>query len=433
MVSKMTSEVVRGNMPKLTKTLVETAPPRSKQYILWCSDLKGFGACINPSGSRSYVVDYRTADGARRRMTIGRHGPLTAEEARKLAIKTLGSTIQGDDPQLERRTRRKSLTVSDLCDRYFEAAEKGLVIGRGGKAKKTSTLATDRTLAEAHIKPLLGSKLVIDLKRADIVRLIRDVQAGKTAKAKPSSGKPRGRVRITGGPGAATRTAAAFGSILSYAVADGVIEANPTYGVKKPAGGRRERRLSEDEYRAFHAALRAAETDETKPWQGVAMLRVAALTGCRIGEVENLKWSEVDLNERLLRLEDSKTGKSIRPLGGAARAVLAALECDAKNPYVFPAARLDKRPYAGLTRFYRGLFKAAGLDGVTPHVLRHSFASVGADLGFTDSTIGACLGHSGSGVTSRYTHRLDSVLVAAADKIAQEVWRQMTSEVATEG
>lgn len=412
-------------MPKLTKTIVENSLVKDKQYTVWCSELKGFGVSINPAGSRSYMVDYHNKDGMRRRMTIGRHGPLTTEEARKLAIKTLGSTYHGEDPHFERKTRRKSLTVSELCENYLTAAEKGLIIGRGGQPKKAKTVSTDRSMVEAHVKPLLGRKLVIDLKRADIVKFIRDIQAGKTAKSATPSGNLRGMVRVSGGSGSATRTVASLGAILSYAVAEGIIDVNPTFGVKKPAIGKRERRLSSDEYAALGAVLRDYKQDETKAWQGTAIMWLLALTGCRSGEIENLKWSEVDLDAQVIRLADSKTGKSIRPLGASAKAVFECIEREAGNEYVFPAARLDGLPYAGFKRFYRGVFQKAGLDGVTPHVLRHSFASVGADLGFTDSTIGACLGHSGSGITSRYTHRLDSVLVAAADKIAKEIARQM--------
>lgn len=415
-------------MPKLTKTIVENSSAKTKQYTVWCSDLKGFGVSINPAGTKSYIVDYRTGEGARRRMTIGRHGPLTTEEARKIAIKTLGSTIQGEDPQLERRTRRKSLTVGELCQQYFELADKGLIIGRGGRPKKQISVDTDRSMINAHAVPLLGNKLVIDLQRSDIVKFIRDVSAGKTAKAKTQSGKLRGRVRVSGGAGSATRTVAALGAILTYAVSEGIIEINPTHGVKKPAIGKRDRRLNPDEYAAFGKALREAEGDETKAWQGVMSLRLAAYTGCRIGEIEKLRWSEVDFENSVLKLEDTKTGKSIRPLGNPGRELLNRLERDPQNDYVFPAKRLENKPYAGLKRFYRALFEASGFDDVTPHVLRHSFASVGADLGFSDSTIGAMLGHTGGGITSRYTHRLDSVLVAAADKIAQEVENQMAGK-----
>lgn len=416
-------------MPKLTKTVVERSQPKAKQYTVWCSDLKGFGLSINPAGSKSYIVDYRTSQGTRRRMTIGRHGPLTTEEARKLAIKTLGSTIQGEDPQLERKTRRSSLTVAELCDQYFDAAERGLILARGGKPKKPRSIDTDRGMCNAHIKPLLGRKLVIDLKRADVVKFIRDVTAGKSAKKIEPSGKLRGRIRVTGGAGSATRTTATLGSILSYAVTEGIIDVNPTYGVKKPAIGKRERRLSPEEYAAFGKSLTEAENDEAKAWQGVGALKLTAFTGCRIGEIENLKWSEVDLENCLLKLEDSKTGKSVRPLGTPALTLLKGMPKGSNRRYVFPSDNLEDRPYAGLKRFYRGIFKAAGFDDVTPHVLRHSFASVGADMGYSDSTIGAILGHAGSGITSRYTHRLDSVLIAAADQIALEIEMQMAGKV----
>ncbi|WP_449414963.1 tyrosine-type recombinase/integrase [Ochrobactrum teleogrylli] len=411
-------------MPKLTKSVVDESEPRDKQYTVWCSNLKGFGISINPAGSKTYIVDYRTGKGGpRRRMTIGRHGSITPDEARKIAIATIGETVRGEDPLLERKTRRKSLTVSELCSQYIEAAENGLIMGRKNQPKKLSTVATDKSAVDAHIVPLLGKKLVIDLSRKDISKFISDVTLGKTAtKTVEKSGKPRGRIRVTGGAGIATRVTATLGAILSYAVAEEIIEVNPTFGVKKPAIGKRERRLRPEEYRAFGKALREAEE---KAWQGGAALKLAAFTGCRIGEIENLKWSEVDLSSSLLTLEDSKTGKSVRPLGKPAVALLRSLSKTSNHMFVFPSDRLEDRAYAGIKRFYRGIFKAAGFDDVTPHVLRHSFASVGADLGFSDSTIGAMLGHTGSGITSRYTHRLDSVLIAAADKIAEEVERQM--------
>src|SRR4249919_2093376 len=102
-------------MPKLTKSVVDTATPREKQFTFWCSELKGFGAFVQPSGSRTYFVDYRNRDGVRKRMTIGRQGTITAEQARKLAIATLGEAVKGEDPAEERVLRRKALTMKDLC------------------------------------------------------------------------------------------------------------------------------------------------------------------------------------------------------------------------------------------------------------------------------------------------------------------------------
>ena len=112
-------------MPKLTKTVVDAAIPRAKQFTLWCSDLPGFGVYILPTGNRTYFVDYRNSAGVRRRLTIGRHGKLTTEGARKIAIATMGEVVKGEDPAEERVSRRNSLTVKELCDRYLEAAERG--------------------------------------------------------------------------------------------------------------------------------------------------------------------------------------------------------------------------------------------------------------------------------------------------------------------
>src|SRR5215204_2485977 len=66
---------------------------------------------------------------------------------------------------------------------------------------------------------------------------------------------------------------------------------------------------------------------------------------------------------------------------------------------------------------------------LTPHVLRHAFASVADDLGYTEATIGAMLGHSGGGTTSRYIHKLDPALLAAADRVAGRIADLMAGKV----
>jgi hypothetical protein len=107
-------------------------------------------------------------------MSLGQHGKLTTDEARKLAVVTLGGVLQGEDPAEERATRRKSLTVRELCERYLEAADKGLILGKRGQAKKASTLVADRSRIGAHVLPLIGNKKVSDLTRADMTRFMRD-------------------------------------------------------------------------------------------------------------------------------------------------------------------------------------------------------------------------------------------------------------------
>ncbi|QND67664.1 tyrosine-type recombinase/integrase [Mesorhizobium loti] len=415
-------------MPKLTKAVVDGADLRDKQYTIWCSELKGFGAYVHPTGSRTYFVDYRSGDGVRRRMTIGRHGAITAEQARKLAIETMGGVVlQKGDPLLERKTRRKSLTVAQLCDQYLKAADKGAILGRSRRPKKASTIEIDRGRIERHIKPLLGTKLVIDVTRADIVKFVRDVTAGKTAR-RDRSGKNGNRVLVTGGAGTAARTTGFLGGILTYAVGEGIIATNPVQGVPLPADNVRDRRLTADEYRAVGDALTGepAELDTPQAKTGAWLL---ALTGCRLGEISTLRWDEVDEAAGCFRLKDSKSGPSVRPVGREAFDVLREAIRVPGNPYVLPALRKTGH-YNGLAGAWVRLMERAGLEGVTPHTMRHSYASVGGDLGFADSTIAAMLGHAGGTVTSRYVHRLDTVLVAAANKIAGEVFRQMTGRTA---
>ena len=93
--------------------------------------------------------------------------------------------------------------------------------------------------------------------------------------------------------------------------------------------------------------------------------------------------------------------------------------------FVLPAAR-GSGAFGGMPGFWRRLVKRAELPDVTPHTLRHSFASVAGDLGYTENTIAAMLGHAAGSVTSRYVHHLDAVLIAAADRVARTIHRYMT-------
>jgi integrase len=399
-------------MPKLTKRVVDNAEVRPSDYFIWCDELPGFGVRIYPSSKRSYLVQYR-ADGRSRRAKIGLHGRLTTEEARRAAMALLGQVAKGEDPAEERATRRASMTVRELCGRYMRAAEKGLILGKKGTPKKSSTLLRDRSRIDRHILPLLGNRKVADLSRAEVARFMRDVTAGKTAVVEKTT-RLRGKAIVEGGSGAAARTVGLLGGILSFAVSEAVIEANPVHGVKRPADHKRTARLDPAAYRRLGQALAML------PPSADTAIRLLAMTGCRKGEVERLRWSEVDQAGHALRLLDSKEGASVRPMGAAVFDLLAVIERHKGCDYVCPG-RGENRPYGGLPGAWRRLTKAAELPGMTLHTLRHSFASTAADLGYSEPTIGAILGHASATITGRYTHMLDTVLIAAADRVAQAV------------
>jgi integrase len=343
---------------------------------------------------------------------------VTCEQARKEAIGLFGQIAKGEDPPEDREGKRTAMTVSQLCDSYMAAVEAGTVMGKRGLPKKLLTIQSDIGRINGHIRPLLGRRLVRDLTPVDIARFIRDVFEGKTAKTAKTA-KVRGKSIVTGGRGVATRSAGLLGGILSFAVSDGVVSVNPVTGAKKPAYAKRTARLSPDDYRALGTALDAAEQEGVNV-TAIAAVRLLALTGCRKGEILGLRWSEVDEPGHAFRMVDTKEGASVRPICSVAFGILNEFKQREGSVWVLPGERRDL-PYGGLSGAWRDILGRTKLASVTPHTLRHSFASMAGDAGYSEPTIAALLGHAAGTVTSRYTHILDTVLIATADRVAAQI------------
>jgi integrase len=380
----------------------------------WDSAVSGFGARRQVGTAVSYVLMYRTREGRQRRFTIGRHGaPWTPDTAREEARRLLGDIVRGMDPAADKRETRKAMTVAELCDAYLADADAGRLLTRRGQSKKASTLAIDRGRIERHFKPLLGRHAVAAVTRADVERFMHAVAEGKSAARVKT--KRRGLACVRGGRGTATRAVGLLGAIFTYAMRRGLRPDNPVHGVIRFADGRRERRLSDAEYAALGVALRKAEAAAIWP-AAIAAGRFLVLTGWRSGEALGLRWSEVDFARRTATLADSKSGRSSRPLSHAACDVLRGLRMTGE--LVFPATRGDGR-MTGFPKLWTRIALLGELPAdITPQVLRHSFASLSGDLGYSESTIAALVGHKGHSVTSRYVHAADAVLLAAADAIA---------------
>lgn len=233
-------------MPKITKRIIDAfeADPAGEQF-LWDIELKGFGVRMMPSGGGSYIIKYRNAEGRQRKMTIGRVGTLTPEEARQLAREKLAEASKGADPSAERQQIRRSITMTELCDLYLEEAE--------GKIK-ASTLAMDKSRIERHVKPLIGNRTVVSLTPVDVSRMQSDIIAGKTAQDRAG----RGGV-TTGGKGVAGRTVGMLGTILEFAKKRRVVTENVARGIKKPPEGKQKRFLSIEEISQLGRVMREAE------------------------------------------------------------------------------------------------------------------------------------------------------------------------------
>jgi integrase len=399
-------------MGKITKRSVESAPIKAADYIIWDDDLSGFGVRIFASGKRSYLIQYR-AQGRSRRFTIGPHGVWTPELARREAIAQLGRVARGDNPAEERHLDHQAITVRELCEMYLADLDAGLILGKRGRPKAPGTVVSDTGRIKRHIIPLLGNRRLKDLVKADVNRMMKDIMAGKTRMSAKTK-KLRGKSIVRGGVGTATRSVGLLGGILTYASEHGLIDNNPAHGIRKPKDNVRQRRLTEDEYRVLGGMLREAQGRYPTT---VAIIRQLALTGCRRSEIIDLAWSDVDLDRSCLRLSHSKEGYSVRPVGLPVVEFLESERAYADGSFVFAGWGYDNA-FGAFPNQWDAIIKGSRLDGITAHTLRHSFASIANDLGFTEITIAALLGHSKGTVTSKYVHALDTTLVMAADTIA---------------
>jgi integrase len=384
---------------------------------VWDTAVAGFGARRQQSPAVSYMLIYRTQEGRQRWHTIGRHGaPWTPETARAEATRLLGKVVEGIDPAANKQSKRKAATVAELCELYLADAEAGRLLTRRKVPKKASTLAIDRGRIARHIKPLLGQMKVAAVTREDVDGFMHDVASGKTA-GNTKTARKRGLARVRGGKGAATRAVGLLGGMFTYAVAHRMRGDNPVRGVIRFADGKRERRLSDDEYKMLGEALRLADAKRIWP-AAVAAARFLALTGWRSGEALGLRWADIDLVRRAATLPDTKTGRSVRPLSREACDMLRTLS--RSSALVFPATRGNTDVImSGFKKMWKKIVELGNLStDVTPHTLRHSFTSLAADLGYSELTIGALVGHKGRTITSRYVHSADAVLLSAADAVA---------------
>jgi integrase len=253
--------------------------------------------------------------------------------------------------------------------------------GRNGK--KISTIKTDKSRIATHILPKLGKLKVASVTREHVENFMHSLS-----------------------PGSARRTVGLLGAIFSFAVKKGMRDTNPCAGVEKPEDGKRNRRLNDAEYAQLGTALNGGVLSDI--FQFLAVIS---------GEAKNLRWEECDLARNIVSLGDTKSGVSVRPLSNIAIEIIK--RQPRTNEYVFDYGH--GRPVNSLRTYWLKL----GMDkSIVPHVLRHSFASLGADLGLADSTIAGLIGHKQQSMTSRYLH-LDKALVSAANIVAVETLRLM--------
>ncbi|MFO0447433.1 MAG: tyrosine-type recombinase/integrase [Pseudomonadota bacterium] len=384
-------------MPKLTKRVVDAAEIRNTDYFLWDDELPGFGLRVMPSGRKGYTVQFR-AGRRSRRMSLGPSTVLTCEQARNRAMALIAAAKGGDDPAAKRDAERQAVTVKELAKRFDEEHIALRVKATTGKGY--------RRLLDKTILPTIGNLRITDVTRADIAKLHHDQR------------------RI---PYEANRCLEVVSKMFTLAELWGLRPdgTNPRKHIKKYPEEKRERFLSQAEMRRVGEVLRDMEGEGIELPSAIAAVRLLMLTGCRLGEIMNLKWEHVDLAGRALRLTDSKTGAKVVHLGQATIDVLAKIAKAPRNPWVIvgtlPGARLSD-----LQPFWQRVRARAGLKDARIHDLRHTFASTAVAAGQGLPMIGKLLGHTQVQTTARYAHLAADPVRTAAEEVSGQIAQNLT-------
>ncbi len=382
----------------LSKRIIDRLSVDDKDAVFWDRDLPGFGIRVYPSGAKVYVVQTRVF-GRSKRVTVARHGELSADQARKEAARIIARIKAGESAPLAEPSAAP--TVADLAERYqreYVAVHcKPLTVSHYG------------LMLRKHIVPALGKLLVSEVERKHIMALqygLRDM------------------------PTVANRTVDILVKMFNLADA---WEWRPSgrnpcrfvrrYKVEK----HHERFLTAEELHRLGRALDAAPAERLASTHAAAAIRLLVLTGCRRNEVLGLRWEDLDFEAGEMRLADSKTGARVVPLPPAAARVLASLSRVPGNPWVFPGRKKGDRQH-NINDSWARVRERAGLDGVRLHDLRHSFASRALALGESLSMIGELLGHRKVQTTARYAHLARDSVQASTAKVAESIGADILPE-----
>ncbi len=337
-------------MPKLTKRFVESVKPASVDHVVFDDDISGFGLRVLASGVRSYLVQYRNKQGRSRRLTIGKHGKITADGARKDALRIFDAVRAGKDPVAERRAYINAPLVNDLLDRYIAAHVE--------KRNRPRTREEIKRLVERHIRPQLGRHKVAAVTPRDMEKLHRELDA-----------TPRQANFVLAVCSKAFNLAELWGMRPN--------NSNPCSKIERNKENKRERFLSANELGLLGATLRLAVT-EGLPWSidprtakskhltkpenrrtlyarvTTAAIELLLFTGCRLSEVLNLRWNQVDFDKGTITLAETKTDENpqVVVINAPAWQILKGLEkindelkkINKASPWVLPSTTDASRP-----------------------------------------------------------------------------------------
>lgn len=391
-------------MPNLTKRTVDAATPGSKNKFIWDQRLKGFGLLVSPSGIKSFVVQYRNGSGRSRRLTLGRFGELTPNQARKMASDALALVRARKDPLADRQALKAAATVSEMLDRYIAEHVR---VHNGVRMQHDA-----ERLVGKIIRPRLGPLKVEAVTRDDISKLHRSLvhtpRQGNLALSVLSK---------------AFNLAEVWGMRPEYS--------NPVRKVKRYKENERERFLSGDELARLGSALEEAgtiglpwiikatgETEKHMPTDAekrrtlvnpivLNAIRLLLFTGARLSEILELRWDHVDMQQGTIALPARKgNGRRPHPVSSGALAILSNISRTENSPFVFPRSSDPQRHISQevTQKSWRRIRTRAGLQDVRLHDLRHTVGTFASQAGSNAFMISHLLRHSNVTITNRYVN-----------------------------
>ena len=380
---------------KITKRNVESQAPSNKAIYLWDGNLSGFGLKILPSGRKTYLVQYRMGGrkGRTRRMTIGVHGTVTTEQARREAKTLLAKVSLGIDPLADKDKAKQAPTTDELLQKFLTEY---VDVKLGPR-----TQVEYHTVIRLKVPKSFRRKYIHEITRRDVAQIHQSMSDMPTR---------------------ANKTIMVLSKFFNwceeYEYRDNYT--NPCRHVKKYKEEARQRFLSQEEQERLKQSLVTAENDNLATPYAIESIRMLMFTGARLREILDLKWSFINWELGVLSLPKSKTGAKTIYLNPQALEVLKRVLRQKDNPYVFCGVK-QGQPIINLQKPWRRIRSMANLDDVRLHDLRHTFASVAVMNGMSLPIVGALLGHSKPQTTARYAHLASDPLLEAAELIGRKI------------
>ena len=371
-------------MAKLTKTAIDRFQYQGdgkSRDVRWDEEPHGFGLRVYASGKKAYIVSYRTR-GRKRLMTLGAHGTLTLEQARKRARKLLSQVDDGRDPLAEKQRKAQGETFEALTKKYIEDYAKG---PQFPKKPRNKTWKADENRLARHIPHGWKGRKVDDIARWEVERLHSQIGALH--------------------PYAANRLLSVLGKMFRLAKVWGFIEPtadNPVEGIERYKEHKRKRWLTPEELPGLAKAIDAEGNIYIR-----AVLWLYMLTGARKTELLGAKWEDVDWARAQLRLPETKAGEEQAvSLSAPALAILQALPRQEGNPYIIPGGK-KRHHLVNLDKPWRRIRTAARLEDVRLHDLRRTVGSWLTQDGVDLNRIKEALRHADISTTLTYSRLHD--------------------------